>query len=130
MKTVLASILIIANIIVLLTPTTMTVFPYIPPLTHTPGMGVSLLGEPQMPPFLFLDSIQRVGQIQCQECPALERSMNQQLERGKEYRLEMQNAVIELIPLLPENTVYNALLNRDENEQRIGEVAVWKKLQQ
>ena len=129
MKILLAIVLLFLNIWLITQPKAQVIFPFIPPLTHTPGMGLSLLGQPSMPPFLFLPMLQDVGGKRCSSCPTLEMEMQQQLEQGKKMRLQMQTQTIELLSLLPKGTVENALRNRDDNEQRIGEVLVWKQLQ-
>ena len=58
----------------------------------------------------------------------LEEQMSQNLERGKDLRLRMQHQTIELLNLLPKGILQEAILRRDDNEQRIGEVHVWKQL--
>jgi hypothetical protein len=105
------------------------IFPYIPPLTHTPGMGLSLIGEPTPPPFLFLPTIQQISGTKCNQCDELDILLQQDLKKGKSLRLQMQQHTIDLVNLLPPETVKKSLLNRDNNEHRIGEVSMWQMLQ-
>ena len=127
-KFFLSIVLLLVNAMLFLKPSKTMLFPYVPPLTHTPGMGISLLGEPQPPPFLFLFQLEHLTQSRCTKCPMLEEQHEQNLARGKELRLRMQKETTTLLSLLPQQTLQRALLSRDDNEHRIGEVRVWERL--
>jgi len=128
-KTLLSIGLLLLNAALFLRAEQLMVFPYIPPLTHTPGMGLPLLGTPQPPPFLYLNQLQRLTGPPCLQCPELEEQVHINLEKGKQLRLSMQQQTIELLDMVPQNTMREALLQRDENEARIGEIKVWEQLQ-
>ena len=89
------------------------VYPYIPPLAHTPGMGVSMLGIHSPPKYCN----------QCQELRIKEATL---LTQTHQYRLDMQEQVIELLKVLPQDTPQRARRERNKNEEILGEVLVWK----
>ena len=104
--------------------------PFVPPLTHTPGMGISLIGTPEEPAFVYIPHLQSLSASSCSQCPKLEAELQQHLTRGKELRLTMYSQTKLLLSLLPDQTALSALKNRDHNEKRIGEVLIWEQLSQ
>ena len=128
-KMTLCLLLVVTNILLVTGNPTEEIFPFIPPLTHTPGMGLGLIGEPQPPPFVFLPRLQHTANKDCIECRELQEAMQKNLETGKKIRLTIQERTLQLLDLLPERTMKQALLHRSKNEHRIGEVSVWERLE-
>ena len=128
MTKLLASVLLIAINIWLVWQPTAQQFPFVPPLTHTPGMGLSLIGTPDPPPFLYIPQLETLGGTQCSQCSKIESTLHQHLQRGKDLRLQMYDQTTVLLSLLPPQTMSAALQHRDDNERRIGEVFLWKEL--
>ena len=109
--------------------TSQIVFPYIPPLSHTPGLGVSMLGEHSPPPHMTIQMAQiRLTPAQQQAMDDLYAKQTTQLARGFTERMEMQRLVQALLEQLPPETMKDSLDNRFHHEQRIGELQVWQNL--
>ena len=128
-KILLSVLLITINIWLLWQPTAQ-LFPFVPPLTHTPGMGISLIGVPEPPAFTHIPYLETLSGTRCSKCAQIENDLHQNLQRGKNLRLQMYSQTTALLKILPSKTMAEALQNRDENEQRIGEVFIWQELNQ
>ena len=106
-----------------------TVHTYVPPLTHTPGIGLSMIGSHSDPPFTLLESMQ-------QHMPTnLNRTMSGlfqehkvHLDEGVRLRLQMQAQTEALLKLLPPSFVHQAWEERSQHEARIGELTIWTEL--
>ena len=106
-----------------------TVHTYVPPLTHSPGMGLSIVGTHSEPPFLLLDLLQSKTR------PEVNQSINDlfvqhkvHLDTGVRLRLQMQTQTLRLLELLPANSAHSAWKNRSIHERSIGEVHIWDEL--
>ena len=106
-----------------------TVHTYVPPLTHSPGMGLSIVGTHSEPPFMLLDLLQ--GKTR----PEVNQSINDlfvqhkvHLDTGVRLRLQMQTQTLRLLELLPPNSAHSAWKNRSIHERSIGEVHIWDEL--
>ena len=104
------------------------VYPTIPALTHTPGMGVSLLGSQAEPPHLLLVSlIQKANEQQRQNIDQLRLDKSALVKQGYEHKLSMQSMFVELADQLPQDTIKMALLSRWKQQHRVGELNTWDK---
>lgn len=102
---------------------------YVPPLTHTPGLGLSLLGEHAEPPFALLDVLHpKMTPEQKRSMDVLFQKHKTTLDEGVRLRLQMQSQTLELIEYLPKDTVHKAWQQRFHHEERIGEVRIWNDL--
>ena len=106
-----------------------TVHTYVPPLTHSPGMGLSIVGTHSEPPFMLLDLLHNNTR------PEVNRSINDlfvqhktHLDTGVRLRLQMQTQTLQLLDLLPTNSAHVAWKNRSIHERSIGEVHIWDEL--
>lgn len=106
-----------------------TVHTYVPPLTHSPGMGLSIVGTHNEPPFMLLDLLHNNAQ------PEVNRSIQDlfvqykyHLDTGVRLRLQMQTQTLQLLDLLPANSAHSAWKNRSIHEKSIGEVHIWDEL--
>ena len=131
MKLVVKFVLLFAVLAVHITITAMHtnrfVYPTIPPLTHTPGMGVSLLGRHAEPPHFLLDSLIQKADEQQQKIRQLRQEQKALIIQGYEQKLGMQSLFLELTNQLPQDTIQMALLSRWKQQHRIGELHTWDK---
>ena len=132
MKLLVKMILLFAVLAIHITITTMHtnrfVYPTIPPLTHTPGMGVSLIGSHAEPPHFLLDSlVQKADEQQQQNIRQLRQKQKTLIIEGYEHKLGMQSLFLELANQLPQDTIQMALLSRWKQQHRIGELNIWDK---
>lgn len=105
------------------------VHPYIPPLTHTPGLGVSMIGNHSPPPHLAIQMMQiPISTGHRTQMDLLYQQQENLIEDGFKNRITMQQQVQELLTLLPDDTASISLENRFHNEQRIGELNIWQDL--
>ncbi len=130
MKLLLKGILLMAifgvHLCIPLSKSSKVVHPTIPPLTHTPGMGVSLIGYSPAPPQHLLDSIIANATVQEQQQVSELRNTHKVLvQKGYDLRLDMQSLFKELLTELPKDLTQTLLLSRWEEEQRVGEMATW-----
>jgi len=110
-------------------PASSIVHTYVPPLTHTPGLGLSVLGEHAEPPFVLLDVLHsKMNPEQKSSMDGLFQKHKAALNEGVRLRLQMQSQTLELLEYLPKNTVHEAWQHRFHQEERIGEVHVWNEL--
>lgn len=99
---------------------------YVPPLTHTTGLGLSMLGKHAEPPFALLDVLHpKMTPEQKRSMDVLFQNHKTALDEGVRLRLQMQTQTLELLEYLPKNTVHEAWLQRFHHEERIGEVRIW-----
>ena len=105
-----------------------TVFPYIPPLTHTPGLGVSMIGAHGSPPHMAIKLFDNITPFQQRQLNTHYQLQEQLLTKGYFQRMQMQNQLHQLLQQLPPNTVEQSIAHRFHNEQRIGELNVWETL--
>lgn len=102
---------------------------YVPPLTHTPGLGLSMLGAHAEPPFTLLDTLHTtMSSEQKRSIKTLFQNHKAILDEGVRLRLQMQDQTLSLLGHLPEPAVHEAWRNRAHHEERIGEVRVWNNL--
>ena len=106
-----------------------TVHTYVPPLTHSPGMGLSIVGTHSEPPFMLLDVLQSNAR------PEVNSSISDlfvkhktHLDIGVRLRLQMQSQTLRLLELLPTDSAHVAWKNRSIHERSIGEVHIWDEL--
>ena len=101
-------------------------FPTIPALTHTPGMGLSLIGKHADPPHLLLDSLlHKSTKQQQQQVRELRQTQYTLIQESYQHKLSMQSSFFDLTSRLPKDTIQMALLSRWKEEQRIGEMKIW-----
>ena len=106
-----------------------TTHTYVPPLTHTPGLGLSLIGTHSEPPFTLLDILH--NNVEPNLRVSIDRLFKQHkshLDTGVRLRIQMQKQTLHLIGLLPPNIVHEAWKNRSTHERSIGEIRVWDEL--
>jgi hypothetical protein len=102
---------------------------YVPPLTHTPGLGLSMMGSQSEPPFMLLEAIQQRTSNQTRsQMGSLFQEHKKYLDDGVRLRLQMQQQTHKLIEQLPTGFVHQAWKERLDHEDRIGELHVWRKL--
>ena len=106
-----------------------TVHSYVPPLTHSPGMGLSIVGTHSEPPFMLLDLLQNNAR------PEVNKSIRDlfiqhktHMDTGVRLRLQMQTQTLRLLELLPTDSAHVAWKNRSIHERSIGEVHIWDEL--
>ena len=106
-----------------------TVHTYVPPLTHTPGIGLSMIGSHSDPPFTLLESMQQPMPTNPNRTMA-DRFQEHRvhLDEGVRLRLQMQAQTQSLLKLLPAGFVHQAWEERWNHEARIGELTVWTEL--
>ena len=106
-----------------------TVHTYVPPLTHTPGLGLSIIGSHSDPPFVLLESMQRhMSKDDNSTMTRLFQEHKSHLDEGVRLRLKMQRQTQSLLQLLPSSFVHQAWEERLQHEARIGELKVWTEL--
>jgi hypothetical protein len=109
--------------------TNQIVHTYVPPLTHAPGLGMSMLGMHETPPFTILDSLHsHLSQAQRKDVNHLHQDHRRLLTAGVAHRIRMQNLTVQLTEQVSEGLIHQAWLNRLNNEKRIGEIRVWNRL--
>lgn len=102
---------------------------YVPPLTHTPELGLSTIGHHENPPFTLLDILHpHLSPPERQRLSELHQEQQVYLTKGVQQRLQMQAQTMQLIDQLPQNTVHLAWQERFHNQQSIGEIKVWSRL--
>ena len=104
------------------------VFPYIPPLTHTPGLGVSMIGAHGSPPHMAIQVVKIITPMQQRQLDTYYQQQEQLFAQGYTQRMQMQTQLQHLLTHLPRNTLEQSITNRFHNEQRIGELRVWQTL--
>ena len=104
-----------------------TVHTYVPPLTHTPGLGLSMIGSHSAPPFMLLESMQRTTPVDSSSA-SLFQEHKSHLDEGVRLRLQMQAQTQALLKMLPSDFVHQAWKERWHHEGRIGELTVWTEL--
>ena len=109
--------------------TVQMVHTYVPPLTHTPGLGLSMMGSHPEPPFMILEVIQqRTSDHKSITVGSLFQKHKAHLDDGVHLRLHMQRQTQLLLEQLPADFVHQAWKERLKHEERIGEVRVWTTL--
>lgn len=109
--------------------TTTDLHPYIPPLTHTPGLGVSMIGSHSPPPHMAIQMLNIPISMEIRtQLDTFYQQQHLLMEQGFAHRMTMQRQVRELLTLLPPGTASISLENRFHNEQRIGELKIWQDL--
>lgn len=106
-----------------------TVHTYVPPLTHTPGLGLSIIGIHSEPPFSLFDTLHNETNPQLQM--SIDRQLQQhktKLDTGVRLRMTMQRQTLQLLESLPDGIVHEAWKNRSTHEKSIGEVSTWDEL--
>ncbi len=102
---------------------------YVPPLIHTPELGLSTIGHHDRPPFTLLDVLHsHLSPPERQRLSTWHQEQQAYLTKGVQQRLQMQVQTRQLIEQLPQNTVHLAWQERFLHQQRIGEVKVWSRL--
>lgn|GEM_PF-5278807 len=102
---------------------------YVPPLTHAPGLGLSMIGTHGTPPFTILESLHtQLSQTEHRNLDNLRRQHHLLIDKGVAHRIRMQELTVQLTNNLPEDVVHQAWLNRLQNEIRLGELNVWERL--
>ena len=102
---------------------------YVPPLTHTPGLGPSMLGSHSEPPFALLDTLHTtMSSEQKRSMQTLFQNQKTILDEGVRLRLQMQDQTLSLLGHLPGSATHEAWRNRAHHEERIGEVRIWNDL--
>lgn len=102
---------------------------YVPPLTHTSGLGLSLLGEHSEPPFVLLDILHKhASKSDQQRIEELFQQHRSLLDTGVHLRLQMQEQTLSLVQSLPNSTIQNSWKSRYKQEQSIGELLIWQDL--
>jgi len=110
-------------------PTDRVVHVYVPPLTHTPELGLSTIGHHEHPPFTLLDVLHpHLPPPERQRLSELHQEQQTYLTKGVQQRLQMQAQTRQLIEQLPHNIVHLAWLERFQHQQSIGEIKVWSRL--
>ena len=106
-----------------------TVHTYVPPLTHTPGLGLSMIGSHSDPPFMLLESMHRhVGTDANITMTNRFKEHKSHLDEGVRLRLKMQTQTQSLLKRLPSGFVHQAWAERLNHEARIGELTIWTEL--
>lgn len=113
-----------------LTNSTEYQYPFIPPLTHTPQMSLSTIGSPSPPAHALLADIETISQNPCARCQALRHHIQQEAEKGNALRLQLQEQLSTLLRSLPPDFPKQALQNRANNSENIGEIKLWEQLSQ
>ena len=121
MKILFSLILLLLNLS-LLRWNPASIYPYVPPLTHTPKMGLSLIAHPTPAPSDLLPN--------CKECQKLRAVIAKREQKGHKLRWRMQEETLALLDLLPPSFAQESLQNRSLNEHSIGEVRLWATLVQ
>ena len=120
-------LLAMAHVLWTFRPKQHLIHPYIPPLTHTPGMGLSPIAKPSPPLWLLLQH--RPKTIHCKECDELFQTRSQSLLQAKNHRLQFQETLALFLDELPSNTLQHARNERLIHEETIGEMSIWNQLQ-
>ena len=103
-----------------------TVHTYVPPLTHTPGLGLSMIGSHSDPPFMIFESMQQHAPKQLSFAVSeLFQEHKAHLDTGVRLRLQMQQQTQVLLKHLPSEFAHKAWKERLQHEERIGELRVW-----
>ena len=106
-----------------------TVHTYVPPLTHTPGLGLSMIGSHSDPPLMLFESMQRQTPNQLSLAVSnLFQEHKEHLDTGVRLRLQMQQQTQVLLKHLPSEFAHKAWKERLQHEERIGELRVWAEL--
>ena len=109
--------------------TVQTVHTYVPPLTHTPGLGLSMIGGHPEPPFMLLEAMQHYTSNHNSITVGSDfQEHKAHLEDGVRLRLQMQRQTELLLKQLPPDFVHQAWKERLNHEERIGELRVWTEL--
>lgn len=110
-------------------PSVQTVHIYVPPLTHTQGLGLSMLGSHSEPPFVLFESMHlQIPKQMRNTVPPLFRKHQAHLDEGVRLRLQMQAQTQRLLTQLPSDFAHQAWKERLTHEERIGELRVWEEL--
>ncbi len=99
--------------------------PYVPPLTHTPGLGPSMIGTHSEPPFALLEALPLSGQERSRVDKLFTQHRNL-LNQSVAHRLAMQSGVLQILNELPSTTVQQSIEERALHTQTIGELNVWQ----
>ena len=106
-----------------------TVHTYVPPLTHTPGLGLSMIGSHSGPPLMLFESMQRhMPNEMSLAVSNLFQKHKAHLDTGVRLRLQMQQQTQTLLQYLPSEFAHKAWKERMLHEERIGELRVWTEL--
>ncbi len=106
-----------------------TVHTYVPPLTHTPGLGLSMIGSHSDPPLMLFESMHGHTSNQLSHAVSnLFQKHKAHLDTGVQLRLQMQQQTQMLLKHLPSEFAHKAWKERLQHEERIGELRVWSEL--
>lgn len=128
MKPLFSILLILLLLSLSLLQKTERIYPFVPPLTHTPQMSLASIGIPPPPIRVLLPELELISQSSCYRCATLQAQHQEEAENGQRLRLNMQAQVQALISELPPHFIEQARHHRSLNSQRIGEVWVWEQL--